>query len=315
MRIPNWLKKSHPIRILPKSPKDLPPEVLEARANAPIPEQITSDQIPNAVRRHIRRHLQQLDYYRRYPELDPTTHQNLIPRSVPIEISNTANSTALVPSGSDIGHDIIPVPNPFLRMRYVIENFAGLMNARPKFRDMRLVNRRHQMILLARNDPWTLPPSPYNPLSKVPRIQWVEKDRFEGAEIEWKGAWEEKVKKGIYNNRAVVFKGKRREREREEKAKEVAERMEGMEERIARWREVSLAVLVVTFQLMRSKNEKSGGQRSPTCHFSGINPVVSAVAHIVHTCMHVHHITRLSFLSRLLDVSILIDAETRTPSL
>ena len=287
MRIPNWLKQSHPIRILPKSPKDLPAEVLEARASHPIPEQITSDQIPNAVRRHIRRHLQQLEYYRRYPELDPTTHQNLIPRTVPVEISNTANSTALVPSGSGLGHDIIPVPNPFLRMRYVIENFSGVMNARPKFKDMRLVNRRHQMLLLARNDPWTLPPSPYNPLSKTPRIQWVEKDRFEGAEVEWKGAWEEKVKKGIYNNRAVVFKGKKREREREEKAKEVAERMEGMEERIARWREVSTVLLSGGLPLTRSKNERSRDQRSPICHSSGAGAVLQqSLISFTPVCMY-----------------------------
>jgi hypothetical protein len=58
-------------------------------------------------------------------------------------------------------------------------------------------------------------------------------------EIEWGGAWEPKVPKGLYSNRRVKFKGAKSERTKDERKKETGARLEDMDERVEKRQEVS----------------------------------------------------------------------------
>lgn len=78
-----------------------------------------------------------------------------------------------------------------------------------------------------------LPPSPINPVEPVP-VQWPS-----GTIINWVGEYKPKEYKSIYANRTKLFKGHKREREREARKAEVEARLETMDARIAEWRAVS----------------------------------------------------------------------------
>lgn len=68
---------------------------------------------------------------------------------------------------------------------------------------------------------------------------------FKGKVITWLGHWEPKERKGIYHNRGQIFKGTRKEREKEGRTAEIADRVAGMDERIAKWKEVSILYMQV----------------------------------------------------------------------
>lgn len=78
-----------------------------------------------------------------------------------------------------------------------------------------------------------LPPSPINPVEPVP-VQWPS-----GTVINWVGEYKPKEYKSIYANRTKLFKGHKREREREMRKKEIQDRVDTMDKRIEEWKAVS----------------------------------------------------------------------------
>jgi hypothetical protein len=234
MRVPKWLYDPRPAKKLLRTPRQFTEPAQQSRQLAVIPETISSKDLPQRVRTIVAKHLWLVDYRRRYPDVDPSLAHNGKYRS-------GAHTT---PPVRDIeGNEILSVPNPFLRMKYAVESFSPFDVKKPAFNYRQLINRRNQLVLLARHKPYTLPPSPTNPISTVPRIKWEEAGPWKGAVLNWKGEWEPKVAKGIYANRSMIFKGKKREREREARQAEIKDRMETMEERVTKWKDVSIHVI------------------------------------------------------------------------
>lgn len=91
-----------------------------------------------------------------------------------------------------------------------------------------------------------------------------------GTVINWVGEYKPKEYKSIYANRNTLFKGHKRERERQERKKEIADRVNSMEKRIAEWKAVSVlrwtAFVTVQFRLPWSCLSCVVGQcRPPDC--------------------------------------------------
>lgn len=86
---------------------------------------------------------------------------------------------------------------------------------------------------------YLLPPSPINPVEPVP-VQWPN-----GTVINWVGEYQPKEYKSIYANRNTLFKGHKRERDLPARRKEIADRVESMDKRIAQWKAVSVQLLSV----------------------------------------------------------------------
>lgn len=214
-----------------KNPRELPPRLLEARQASLTnpPKTISSKDLPSAIRYHLKIELLKHRRHTRTPWLDPRIAQNgaYLPGAKPIE--------RLYDEG---GREVIEVINPFLIARYPVENFHPYPQEKVKTRVHRPISRRDQSILTAQYPPHVLPPSHLNPIERPPLIRWEGKN-FSGALIKWVGEWTPKERKGIYHNRGIMFKGKRRERERLERDDEVAERVAGMDYRIDKWRKVS----------------------------------------------------------------------------
>ena len=120
------------------------------------------------------------------------------------------------------------IPNPFVGHRSV--------TASPPRQHQPYITRRRQKILLQSYPPFTLPPSPTNPISDPPRIAWNDGERE--LELSWEGDWTPKERKDIYASRRIKFKGTRAEREKPQRMKEIAERMAGMDKRIEEYRKV-----------------------------------------------------------------------------
>jgi hypothetical protein len=93
---------------------------------------------------------------------------------------------------------------------------------------------RRQKKLLSQYPAEVLPPSPTNPLKSNLPIQLAD-----GTVVAWVGEWKEAVKTSLYPRRKKMFKGTTAERTRRTRDAQRAERMAGMEKRVADWREVS----------------------------------------------------------------------------
>jgi len=231
MRVPKWLFDAKPVKKQLRTPRLLAENVQQSRQLAVIPETISSKELPQRIRTIVAKHLWLVNYRRRYPDVDPLLAHNGKYRP---------DAQEVLPAKDAEGNETLSIPNPFLRMKYPVESFNPFPLNKTLFEFRQMINRRNQLVLLARHKPYTLPPSPTNPISTVPRIKWEENGPWNGAVLNWEGEWEPKVAKGIYANRSMIFKGKKREREREARQAEIKDRMESMNDRVSKWKDVSV---------------------------------------------------------------------------
>ncbi|ORX39146.1 hypothetical protein BD324DRAFT_649235 [Kockovaella imperatae] len=131
----------------------------------------------------------------------------------------------------------IRVPNPFLRHRRQLETEKFGEDLRPESKVVSPIARRKQVRLVRKYPALLLPPSVRNPVTPPPIKMDIEGlgVRYIRYGPDWKLFPE--IKKGMYAGRAIIFKGHKRERIREVRRQEIAERVAGMDERVRKWRE------------------------------------------------------------------------------
>ena len=134
----------------------------------------------------------------------------------------------------------IPIPNPFLRHRIELDTELFLPGQKPETRVISPISRLLQKHYARKYPRHTLPPSTKNPLTNPPLI--AKGDLLLRYSPDW--TLFPQVKKGLYAGRVRLFKGHKRERIRHIRQEEMAERMEGMERRVEKWRAVSCPVLL-----------------------------------------------------------------------
>ena len=137
------------------------------------------------------------------------------------------------------GTSPIKIPNPFLRHRMQLDTELFLHDQKPETTVISPISRQLQKYYARKYPRYILPPSTRNPLSNPPLI------RKDDMLLRYSPNWTyfPQVKKGLYAGRVRLFKGHRRERIRHIRKQEIADRMEGMERRIEKWRTVSCRAL------------------------------------------------------------------------
>lgn len=185
-----------------------------------IPQSITSAQLPRSIFKYV---LFQLDI-QKPQEPDPTLAQIAAPES--------EGSQSMI-------RERVSIPNPFLLQKRTvnIERVDGSLF--PLNRYTLHVSKRNQKKLLALHPRYHLPPSSVNPIETPPKVIWEQNGKHFGKEIAWAGDWEVKQQKGLYHGRKVMFKGHKRERERQDKWDTMNERVEDMGRRVEEWRSAS----------------------------------------------------------------------------
>ena len=187
---------------------------------ARIPQSITSAQLPRSIFKYVRLHL----------DLPKPQEPNL----------SLAQIAAPESEGSQpIFRERVHIPNPFLRHKRTvnIERIDGSLFALNRYKLH--FSKRNQKKLLALHSRYHLPPSPANPIETPPKVIWEQNGKHFGKEIAWAGEWAVKQQKGLYHGRKVMFKGHKRERERQDKLDMMSERVEDMSRRVEEWRSVS----------------------------------------------------------------------------
>ena len=155
---------------------------------------------------------------------------------------------------------LVNVPNPFIITQQQVEDFTPWRQGRFKTEFRKAISGRYQRVLMAKYPRIFLPPSPLNPLEKVPRIRWDEGPRS-GIFVSWTGTFKQDTgPKGLYAGRTKVFKYKKHERAKPERVADIQERMDTMDERVAKWREVSVVVDWVAGVLTTAKTRRESRQ-------------------------------------------------------
>lgn len=226
-----WFSSPAPIKILPRNPRHVVFAPTTSTSIATPPKIISSKELPQRIRTIVAKALWLHKLRQAEPIFDPKLAQNGQWRP---------DAAATEPTIDEQGREHVEIPNPCVLYKYPVEDFHPFPREEVKTELRRLIPHRVQKTLLAQHPAWCLPPSPINPIENVPSIRWDE-NKYTGTILHWVGEWSPKAPKGIYANRGVIFKGKRRERERDAKKEELAERVAGMDERIAKWKSVSLA--------------------------------------------------------------------------
>jgi hypothetical protein len=196
------------------------PVVKAEIALSSIPERISSKQLPPNIARYARYHLLQ------------TPSETPLDPSVPlINAPNAASSSS--------SSRRVTIPNPFLLQRLYLEYEHLEPDVPRKVQYRTHLNKSRQRKLLDKYEPHFLPPSPINPLPKVPIVVWEGKEGL-GTEIVWDGGWgvDDAKHRGPYANRKHLFKGHKKEQAKKDAKVTIAARMEGMAQRVTEWKQV-----------------------------------------------------------------------------
>ena len=186
-----------------------------------IPETISSKDLPKALHKYVRRQLTLL-------KARAESQGDLSPPRITAPESPTSS-----------GLYQAQIPNPFVVQRNLFDEYLPHPDSPKRYRYGTEFPARLQKKLLEKYPRHVLPPSQLNPLAVPPRIVWHE-DMFKGTEITWTGEWRP-LPKGLFANRAKPFKLHKREREHESRKAEIQGRLSTMEQRVEKWRTVSLS--------------------------------------------------------------------------
>ena len=235
-------------------PSNIPP----VTTPAVIPTHVELNHLPKPIKLWVQHALR-----RRYSSAMLSDSQTPVIETRTDDLDPEASDTLQI-EGSSSSFVIPPprltIPNPFIRhrQRIITEDFSE--DPKTRYRNFHPIKKREQKKMILRYPTYLLPPSQINPLDSHPSIRSM----FQGreVEVEWGPDWRTQIKlpKGLYAGRAIIFKGHKRERDLPVRRQEIQERVDGMDRRIEKWRDVSAAALEVRERVADRTCRRSGGR-------------------------------------------------------